>query len=180
MPDRSSVEIPAEQLFYACSCGHYRSEKPGSPAGVSAHQRHRKCGGNILAVLPDDFVLGDEVDAPDEWSPAPPQDPVIFGVTDSRPLEPQPEAPMFPQRGPVADGKVVIPEPGGPTQFRGPATVPAAMYAVYDAFRVQQGYEGPIDQWFIELAEMYLTEVMGIKLVLTVELPNQARHQVAV
>jgi hypothetical protein len=170
------LRVPAEQLFWACSCGHYESKTPGSQSGARAHQRKARCGGSLQAVLPEDLVLSEEMEPQQAWAAAEPaptpsnghRPPVAEQVTEvAEPVPPRP--------GPVAAGRVVPPtDPDGPTQFRGLGAAPAGLYAVYDAFRVQKGYEGTFDAWLVECTELFVQEVLGVELVLTARFPEPA------
>ena len=173
------VRIPFEQIILDCSCGGYAGKKPGDTAGVAQHIRRSGCGGTWVARLPDDIVLEDDMDraAAAGWGPdvgaARPGDGAVT-------LPPLPEdGPLPPPIGPagygqVAAGKVITAEPGGPTRFRGVATAPASLYAIYDAFRSQHGYGGTFDEWLVEIADLYCREVLGIELVVSVRMPEPA------
>ncbi len=165
--DDPRIKVPAEQLYYSCSCGHYTTRTPGQSHGVSAHQRRTRCGGTLLVVLPEDLVLAEAPDAPDpDWLadgslPVAEEVAVVEG-----------EGPPSMQRSPVASGRVIPPEGEGPTLFRGAAAAPAGLYAIYDAFRAEKEYVGSFDQWLVECTELYCREVLGVDLVLQVRWPN--------
>ena len=150
MDDR--LEVPGEQLYWKCSCGNYMSKSPGSLLGVAAHQRKTRCGGSNVAVLPEDFVVADELDAEPDWA-------IDAQGPDTDSATPGPDAPPAAAgRGQVAQGKVVPPADGGPTRFRGSATAPAGLHAIYDAFRLGFDLEGTFDEWLVDLAELWLEE----------------------
>jgi hypothetical protein len=152
------IEIPHEQLLLRCSCGGYTSSKPGDTSGISQHIRRSRCGGSWVAVLPEDLVLQDEIDAEPAWAadvPLPGAEPPASGES----------APAPSGRGQVAQGKVVPPADGGPTRFRGTAAAPAALYAAYDALRTQASLEGSFDDWLVECTSLYL-EGLGFNLTL--------------
>jgi hypothetical protein len=167
------VSIPAEQLYWACSCGRYTSTKPDSREGLRTHQRKARCGGHDVALLPEDIVLEEEMEAkaPPAWEPVP-EPPAGGSVPEPMPVAAPPPAGAPPAHGPVASGKVLPGEPGGPTRFRGPAEVPASLYAIYDAFRTQREYAGTIDEWLVECTTLYCEEVLGVELVVTVRWPE--------